>query len=46
MGECLYAGAKEVWSTDDSEIFLNSVIRTNSVFDQIIPSLIPGRVNH
>ena len=47
MGECLYAGkVKEVWSTDDPDILEFRYTNQISVFDQIIPSLIPVRVNH
>ena len=42
MGECLYAGkVKEVWSTDDPDILEFRYTNQISVFDQIIPSLIP-----
>lgn len=44
MGECLYAGkVKEVWSTDDPDILEFRYTNQISVFDQIIPSLIPRK---
>ncbi len=44
MGECLYSGkVKEVWSTDDPDILEFRYTNQISVFDQIIPSLIPRK---
>ena len=44
MGECLYAGkVKQVWSTDDPDILEFRYTNHISVFDQIIPSLIPRK---
>ena len=44
MGECLYAGkVKEVWSADDPDILEFRYTNQISVFDQIIPSLIPRK---
>ena len=44
MGECLYAGkVKQVWSTDDPDILEFRYTNQISVFDQIIPSLIPRK---
>ena len=42
MGEMLYQGkVKQVWSTDDPDILEFRFTNQISVFDQIIPSLIP-----
>ncbi len=44
MGECLYSGkVKQVWSTDDPDILEFRYTDQISVFDQIIPSLIPRK---
>ncbi|MBT6973070.1 MAG: phosphoribosylaminoimidazolesuccinocarboxamide synthase, partial [Euryarchaeota archaeon] len=44
MGELLYSGkVKQVWSTDDSNIIEFRYTDQISVFDQIIPSLIPRK---
>jgi len=44
MGELLYSGkVKQVWSTDDSEVIEFRYTDQISVFDQIIPSLIPRK---
>ncbi len=44
MGELLYSGkVKEVWSTDDPDILEFRYTNQISVFDQIIPSLIPRK---
>ena len=44
MGEMLYAGkVKQVWSTDDPDILEFRYTDQISVFDQIIPSLIPRK---
>jgi phosphoribosylaminoimidazole-succinocarboxamide synthase len=44
MGELLYSGkVKQVWSTDDPDIIEFRYTNQISVFDQIIPSLIPRK---
>ena len=44
MGELLYSGkVKQVWSTDEPEIIEFRYTDRISVFDQIIPSLIPRK---
>ncbi|MDP6869824.1 MAG: phosphoribosylaminoimidazolesuccinocarboxamide synthase [Candidatus Poseidoniaceae archaeon] len=44
MGECLYSGkVKEVWSTDNPDVLEFRYTDQISVFDQIIPSLIPRK---
>lgn len=44
MGELLYQGkVKQVWSTDDSDVLEFRFTNQISVFDQIIPSLIPRK---
>ena len=44
MGELLYSGkVKQVWSTDDPEIIEFRYTDQISVFDQVIPSLIPRK---
>ena len=44
MGEMLYHGkVKQVWSTDDSEVIEFRYTDQISVFDQVIPSLIPRK---
>ena len=44
MGELLYSGkVKQVWSTDDPDIIEFRYTDQISVFDQIIPSLIPRK---
>jgi phosphoribosylaminoimidazole-succinocarboxamide synthase len=44
MGEMLYSGkVKQVWSTDDDDILEFRYTDQISVFDQIIPSLIPRK---
>ena len=44
MGELLYKGkVKEVWSTDSPDIIEFRYTNQISVFDQIIPSLIPSK---
>ena len=44
MAEQLYAGkVKQVWSTDDPDIIEFRYTDKISVFDQIIPSLIPSK---
>ena len=44
MGEMLYEGkVKQVWSTDDPDILEFRFTNQISVFDQIIPSLIPRK---
>ncbi len=44
MGELLYSGkVKQVWSTEDSDIIEFRYTDQISVFDQIIPSLIPRK---
>ena len=44
MGELLYSGkVKQVWSTEDPEIIEFRYTDQISVFDQIIPSLIPRK---
>ena len=44
MGEMLYQGkVKQVWSTDDPDILEFRFTNQISVFDQIIPSLIPRK---
>ena len=44
MGELLYSGkVKQVWSTDDQDILEFRYTDQISVFDQIIPSLIPRK---
>jgi len=44
MGEMLYSGkVKQVWSTDDDEVLEFRYTDQISVFDQIIPSLIPRK---
>ena len=44
MGELLYQGkVKQVWSTDDPEVLEFRFTNQISVFDQIIPSLIPRK---
>ena len=46
MGELLYSGkVKQVWSTEDPDIIEFRYTNQISVFDQIIPSLIPRREN-
>ena len=45
MGELLYKGkVKEVWSTESPDVIEFRYTKQISVFDQIIPSLIPGKV--
>jgi phosphoribosylaminoimidazole-succinocarboxamide synthase len=44
MGEMVYHGkVKQVWSTDDPDIIEFRYTDQISVFDQIIPSLVPGK---
>jgi phosphoribosylaminoimidazole-succinocarboxamide synthase len=44
MGEMLYQGkVKQVWSTDDPDMYEFRFTNQISVFDQIIPSLIPRK---
>ena len=44
MGEMIYHGkVKQVWSTDDPDIIEFRYTDQISVFDQIIPSLIPRK---
>ena len=44
MGEMLYQGkVKQVWSTNDPDIYEFRFTDQISVFDQIIPSLIPRK---
>lgn len=44
MGELLYSGkVKQVWSTDDPDVLEFRYTDQISVFDQIIPSLIPRK---
>ena len=44
MGELLYKGkVKEVWSTESPDVIEFRYTNQISVFDQIIPSLIPGK---
>ena len=44
MGEMLYQGkVKQVWSTDDDDVYEFRFTNQISVFDQIIPSLIPRK---
>lgn len=44
MGELIYSGkVKQVWSTDDPDIIEFRYTNQISVFDQIIPSLIPRK---
>ena len=44
MGELLYSGkVKQVWSTEDEDIIEFRYTDQISVFDQIIPSLIPRK---
>ena len=44
MGDLLYSGkVKQVWSTEDSDIIEFRYTDQISVFDQIIPSLIPRK---
>lgn len=44
MGEMLYQGkVKQVWSTDDDDVLEFRFTNQISVFDQIIPSLIPRK---
>ena len=44
MGEMLYQGkVKQVWSTDDPDVLEFRFTNQISVFDQIIPSLIPRK---
>jgi phosphoribosylaminoimidazole-succinocarboxamide synthase len=44
MGEMVYHGkVKQVWSTDDPDIIEFRYTNQISVFDQIIPSLVPGK---
>ena len=44
MGEMLYSGkVKQVWSTDDPDVLEFRYTDQISVFDQIIPSLIPRK---
>lgn len=44
MGELLYSGkVKQVWSTDDEDVLEFRYTDQISVFDQIIPSLIPRK---
>ena len=44
MAEMLYQGkVKQVWSTDDPDILEFRFTNQISVFDQIIPSLIPRK---
>ena len=44
MGEMLYAGkVKQVWSTDDPDVIEFRYTDQISVFDQIIPSLVPRK---
>ncbi len=44
MGEMIYHGkVKQVWSTDDSEVIEFRYTDQISVFDQVIPSLIPRK---
>ena len=44
MGELIYHGkVKQVWSTDDPNVIEFRYTDQISVFDQIIPSLIPGK---
>ena len=44
MGELLYSGkVKQVWSTDDPDVLEFRYTNQISVFDQIIPSLIPRK---
>ncbi len=44
MGELLYSGkVKQVWSTDDPDVIEFRYTNQISVFDQIIPSLIPHK---
>ncbi len=44
MGELLYSGkVKQVWSTEDPDIIEFRYTDQISVFDQIIPSLIPRK---
>jgi phosphoribosylaminoimidazole-succinocarboxamide synthase len=44
MGECVYKGkVKEVWTTEDPDVIEFRYTNQISVFDQIIPSLVPGK---
>jgi phosphoribosylaminoimidazole-succinocarboxamide synthase len=44
MGEMVYHGkVKQVWSTDDADVIEFRYTDQISVFDQIIPSLVPGK---
>lgn len=44
MGEMIYHGkVKQVWSTEDPDIIEFRYTNQISVFDQIIPSLVPGK---
>ena len=44
MGELLYQGkVKQVWSTEDPEVLEFRYTDRISVYDQIIPSLIPRK---
>ena len=44
MGEMIYHGkVKQVWTTDDPDIIEFRYTDQISVFDQIIPSLVPGK---
>ena len=44
MGELVYEGkVKQVWTTDDPDIIEFRYTDQISVFDQIIPSLVPGK---
>ena len=44
MGEMIYHGkVKQVWSTDDPDVIEFRYTNQISVFDQIIPSLVPGK---
>ncbi|RTZ93466.1 MAG: phosphoribosylaminoimidazolesuccinocarboxamide synthase, partial [Candidatus Poseidoniales archaeon] len=44
MGELLYQGkVKQVWSTEDPEVLEFRYTDQISVYDQIIPSLIPRK---
>ena len=44
MGEMIYHGkVKQVWSTDDPDVIEFRYTNQISVFDQIIPSLVPAK---
>ena len=44
MGEMIYHGkVKQVWTTEDPDIIEFRYTNQISVFDQVIPSLVPGK---